>query len=178
MGGCAALLDIKSTCDRVDHILLWSMLYNRGIQGNLLEVLKLPFNNCLRVGLSSFHSEILSPKVGLLQGSVLIPSPFNVYIDSLLPQFHHEGVGLDILGAGHINTLLFADDVALLAESTSAMRQLLKIAEEYAGLLRLTWHVSKSVILTNRHMSRLVLPVQIYSQGLPSSIWTNTLELQ
>ena len=65
---------------------------------------------------------------------MLSPFLFNVYIDSLLPQLHHEGSGLDIHGAGHINTLLFSDDVTLLAESTSAMRQLLRIAEEYAAV--------------------------------------------
>ena len=168
LDGCAALLDIKSAYDQVDHGLLWSTLYNQGICGNLLEVIKLLFNDSqLHVGLSGFVSEVFSPKVGLLQGSVLSPLLFNIYIDSLLPRLCLEGGGLEIPGAGHINALLFTDDVALLTESTAAMRRLLRVADEHAGRLRLMWNVSKSVILANQHVNRLVRSFQISAQPIP-----------
>ena len=87
LSGCAVLLDIKSTYDQVDHGILWQQLFNRGICGNLLEVVQLLFNDCqLHIGLNSFKPEQFLPVTGLLQGSVHSPFLFNVYIYFLLPQ--------------------------------------------------------------------------------------------
>ena len=62
---------------------------------------------------------------------VLSPILFSVYIDELLQRLSSSGVGCHINGH-FVGSVAYADDIALLVPSPSALRALLKICESFA----------------------------------------------
>ncbi len=62
---------------------------------------------------------------GVRQGGVLSPILFTVYVDELLQRLSQLGIGCH-LGRHSVCALGYADDIALLAPSPSAMRILLR----------------------------------------------------
>ena len=68
---------------------------------------------------------------GVRQGGVLSPVLFSVYINGLLRNLEDSGVGCH-LGCEFVGNVCYADDLALLAPSPSALRLLLNICEDFA----------------------------------------------
>lgn len=67
------------------------------------------------------------------QGGITSPILYRVYLDELLVhRLYESGVGCDI---GHVYTgaLAYADDMALLAPTPSALRIMLKICQNFAS---------------------------------------------
>ena len=58
---------------------------------------------------------------GVRQGGVLSPVLFSVYVDGLLCKLRDSGVGRH-LGCEFVGSVCYADDLALLAPSPSALR--------------------------------------------------------
>ena len=68
---------------------------------------------------------------GTRQGSVLSPSLFSVYLDDLLGELRHLGMGCHI-GGWWYGAVCYADDLMLLAPSRTAAALMLKCCEKYA----------------------------------------------
>ena len=68
---------------------------------------------------------------GVKQGRILSPALFNVYMNNLSVSLHHSGIG-GSLGGNLINHLCYADDLCLIALSSSGMQCLLDICDKYA----------------------------------------------
>ena len=65
------------------------------------------------------------------QGGVPSPLLFCVYIDDLLVRLSKSAVGC-YLGNNFVGALAYADDVALVCPTPSAMRRLLSLCEYFA----------------------------------------------
>ena len=123
-------------------------MFDRGVRGNLLEVLKAMFNRCrIHVGVDGQISEPFIPKVGVLQGSVLSPLLFAIMLDTLPRDLRMAGGGVNVAEIGHINALLYADDVVIVVESVAKARHALRIVEDHARCFRYMWSTAKSVVL-------------------------------
>ncbi len=85
---------------------------------------------------------------------VLSPILFTVYIDELLLRLSRLGIGCH-LGRHSVCALGYADDIALLAPSPSAMRILLTECEAFASEFDLTFNASKTQLIcfSNRQMT-------------------------
>jgi Reverse transcriptase (RNA-dependent DNA polymerase) len=68
---------------------------------------------------------------GVIQGGILSPMLFCIYLDVLLLALKHAGVGCH-LGKWFIGALAYADDIVLLAPTARAMRLVLKICDDFA----------------------------------------------
>ena len=68
---------------------------------------------------------------GVKQGGILSPALFNVYMNNLNVSLNHSGIG-GSLGENLINHLCYADDLCLIALSSSGMQCLLDICDKYA----------------------------------------------
>ena len=71
-------------------------------------------------------SDYFSVHNGVRQGGVLSPILFCVYINNLLQRLSRSGVGC-YLGTNFAGTLAYADDIALVRPTPSAMHKLLSI---------------------------------------------------
>ena len=82
------------------------------------------------------HSKELPNLRGLLQGSSLSPVLFNFLINELALELEQQfGTGVLVHGR-HVNSLLFADDTALVAATDWQMAQLLNVCERWAQKVR------------------------------------------
>ena len=69
-------------------------------------------------------SDSFQAQNGVKQGGVLSPILFTIYLDTLLEQLRQSGVGCHI-GNVFTGALGYADDLVLLAPTSSGMRKLL-----------------------------------------------------
>ena len=84
----------------------------------------------------------------MLQGSVLSPLLYSVYLDPLVEKLKAEGPQIPLYHiAGGINCLLYADDIVLIADSSASLKKLLAIAEADANERGYRFSAAKCVVV-------------------------------
>ena len=85
---------------------------------------------------------------GIKQGGIISPILFNMYMDDLSITLNNSGIG-GYLGDAFLNHLCYADDihVCLISLSSSGMKQLLNICQNYATNHQLLYNGAKSFSL-------------------------------
>ncbi|CEP13597.1 hypothetical protein [Parasitella parasitica] len=164
-----AFLDIKSAYDTVDRNIIWNGL-SRSTPTPLLNLLHNLFEDVsIEVILNNHKSSRFRPKTGVLQGSVLSPYLYSVYINSL-PSFLRSTPLVEsdfndpLTLAPKLNCLLYADDVVLIADADS-MQSLLSKCEEHSLSLGYRWNPKKCVIVDPNPISR---KYYLYNSELPN----------
>ena len=75
-------IDLKAAYDSVNHQILFAKLKDKGFTTNVINFIKLLYNNAFtKVDL---NSEKIPINVGVVQGSVISPILFDLYIDDLV----------------------------------------------------------------------------------------------
>ena len=118
-------MDLEKACDSIDRNGMWQMLRVYGVGGKSWKAVQSFYigRACVRVG--NDVSEWFPVNIGLIQGCVMSPWLFNVYMDGVVRQVNVRVLvkGLELLSANggrfEINKLLFADDAALVADRRS-----------------------------------------------------------
>ena len=167
--GC--FVDLRKAYDSVDRETLWKVLQHYGIDGDLLDMIKLLYRNtraAIRVG--EGRTEEFSLKAGVKQGCVLSPLLFNIYLDFVVRQalkrFGEAGVGvargakefwynplggrakgMSDMGVLNLAALLYADDTALLTSSYKDICKMVNILEEMTKEWGLTISIPKTKIM-------------------------------
>jgi len=125
-------LDASKVFDRINHWILCQKLLQRGLPTCIVRFLCMWFRTQqFKIKWSNVYSSAFNVTNGVRQGGILSPVFFNLYIDDLSKSLNDSGVGCTI-NSCVINHLFYADDAVLLAPSPDALKQLLKICENYA----------------------------------------------
>ena len=172
-----AFLDIKQAYDSVDRQVIWGALEDH-LQPALLDLLKHMFNDVsISVIMKNYESRSIKPRRGVLQGSILSPILYAVFIDSLPKMLrnncshqtvsvnsvpladhteasaqhldrilHHNNSNRQDTTTTSINTLLYADDVAIFG-SPREVRQLLIMAQMHSERYGYQWHPAKCQVI-------------------------------
>ena len=143
-----AFLDIKSAYDSVDRELLWAYCKKAKIPDPVVRMLGSMFNhNESKVVIDGFEGVSFPNRVGLLQGSSLSPFLYALFIDDLPKALLSSKLPSIPLGGTKVNSILYADDIALVAESAGNMQGLLNCCTKFAKERHFKWGVQKCEIL-------------------------------
>lgn len=141
-----AFLDIKAAYDSVDRSILWRRCINAGMDRWTLKVIKGLFDrNRAQVVIGRKTSRTFKLKSGVLQGSVLSPLLYSIFINSL-PEALEAGPRV-IVGSAAVNCILYADDLVLVAKTATHLKLLLKMCESHARRNRYAYNVSKCAVI-------------------------------
>lgn len=188
-----AFLDIKAAYDSVDRSVIWQQLTGH-IDHGLLYLLRNMFDDVrISVVLKNQQSRWIKPNRGVLQGSILSPMLYALFIDTL-PHSLRLGVQRPLLlktprvqhlsefEASLVNSrntanmpdtiiqpitsLLYADDVALFGTYEDVL-VMLAAAERHSNYNGYRWHPDKCVILNAPNQHDMTLPLDLYMQPIP-----------
>ena len=143
-----AFVDLKRAFDSEYRMGLWYKMINSGIDGKLFQLIRsiyLHVKSCVK-SMSSL-SEFFKSDIGLLQGEVLSPFLFSLFINDLelyLQQNTDAGLTLDQLS---IYLLMFADDAVIFSDSIDGLQSSLINLESYCHKWNLKVNVGKTKIV-------------------------------
>lgn len=158
-----AFLDIRAAYDSVDRRILWRRCLNRGICPDAVEILKQLFDhNSSQVVVNGRKSNPFAIEAGVLQGSVLSPCLYSIFIDDLARE-------LDLshkinIGSTNINCTMYADDIALFADEAWKLQELLDICTKHAERNRYRFNSLKCESISDMHNE-----FSIHGQVMPST---------
>ena len=138
-------IDYRKAFDTVWHDGLWKRLWDLGIRGKPWRIIRqfyAEINAAVRLGGKvSRRFRILQ---GVRQGCPLSPTLFDCFIDELVRRLNEAGVGIDLaMRVGKLCSLLYADDVVLMAESVSDLQKMLDVVEKFSGDWRMDLNLKK-----------------------------------
>ena len=163
-----AFLDIKAAYDSVDRHMLWICCKRAGIPDPVVRMLCSMFDhNSSRVVIDGFEGEWFPNSVGLMQGSSLSPFLYALFIDDLPKGLLDPDFASIPLGDSKVNSILYADDIALMTESVDEMQIILNYCTKFAQERHFRWGTRKCEIL----LSRIPVPSSpLMLQNAPLSV--------
>uniref|UniRef100_A0A669BS49 Reverse transcriptase domain-containing protein n=1 Tax=Oreochromis niloticus TaxID=8128 RepID=A0A669BS49_ORENI len=158
---CMCFVDLEKAFDRVLRGVLWEY----GVSGPLLWAIQSLYNCCKSlVSIAGNKSDSFLVGDGLRQGCPLSPILFIIFIDrisrrSLVAEGFH-------LGGLRISSLLFSEDVVLLASSGDGLQLALEqfAAECEAVGMRMSTSKSEAMVLSRK---RVECPLRVRDKFLP-----------
>ena len=106
-------IDLKNAYDKVIHKKLFEKLNNYGINPKIIGTIKLLYSYAkLKI---SNDSEIINVNNGVLQGSLISPLLFDLYINDLIIELNKNAY----------EVLAYADDLAIIVEGRNSLSNIL-----------------------------------------------------
>ena len=125
------MLDAPKDFDRVNLLTLFKTLYSRGMCPIYLRLLmKIHEEQQMCVRWNNSVSDYFTISNGVKQGGVLSPVLFSIYLDQLIVQLRHLGMGCYMNGL-FTGIFIYADDITLLAPSRASMVLMLEKCESF-----------------------------------------------
>lgn len=107
-------VDYTKAFDTIDRMNLWFKLSKIGIQGKLLSVIKSMYLNVKScVTINGFYTDFFKNNVGLMQGEVLSPILFALYVNDCEMEFINNNCKAVELKELSLFLLMYADDMVI-----------------------------------------------------------------
>jgi len=129
----------------VDAIALWHKIEHRfGISGPFLDLIKSLYENVeSAVKVNNKLTDWFEIQNGVKQGCILSPSLFSMFINDLVEDINSVGLGVHCKEA-IISSLLFADELVLLAENETNLQSMLNNLTNWCSKWGIKINASKS----------------------------------
>ncbi|KAK3529893.1 hypothetical protein QTP86_007211 [Hemibagrus guttatus] len=158
-------VDLEKAFDRVPRGILWEVLWEYGVHGPLLRAVRSLYNRSRSlVRIASCKSDLFPVHVGLRQGCPLSPVLFIVFMDRI--SRHSQGLEGVWFGDHRISSLIFADDVVLLAPSSLDLQHVLGhfAADCEAAGMRVSTSKLEAMVLDRK---KVACTLQVEGEVLP-----------
>jgi len=157
-GKCYCLfVDFSKAFDSVPRDKLLLKLFSIGIRGKFFNIIKSMFNTvCACVKSCNCISKLFVCPVGVRQGCMCSPLQFSIFI-SLLKDivFQYRGKGVKLFDDEEIKILMFADDVVLLSDDPSGLRQHIYALSTFCKEWGMSVNFDKTKVIVFRKGGRL-----------------------
>ena len=148
-------IDYKKAFDSIIRSNLWIKIKHYGIHGKLLSIIQSMYSDIKTCVKSSGNiSQFFENFVGLLQGEVLSPMLFALYVNDLENVFLNEGNMPIELNTLSLFNIMYADDMVICAESASELQNMLNTLSNYCIDWGLEVNVEKTKIVVFRNAGR------------------------
>ena len=154
-----AFIDFSKAYDRINRHFLWFKLERLGLSGNILTALKSLYTNvscCVKLGMDNVLTEWFDVNTGLRQGCLVSPVLFNIYINDLAMLIKERCTGIQLENGEQLCLLLYADDIALMAENEQDLQEMLNVLDEWCNNWDVLVNTKKSQVLHFRPQSKCV----------------------
>lgn len=128
-----AFVDFSKAFDYINRDALFHKLHANGVKGRVFCVLRDIYSG-LRTAMKGRSNEVyrwFASLCGVRQGCILSPALFTFFINDFESFLREKGVQGVQLRDAFVRALLYADDMALIAESANELRQQLVLLSEY-----------------------------------------------
>ena len=144
-----AFIDFSKAYDRVDRLLLWRILRGCGLHGAALSTVQAMYESVrMQVRMRGKLGPAFASDVGVKQGCPLSPLLFGILVDRLEPFLERRCPGAGArLATSLVRALLYADDIALAAESADGLRSMLQALEVFCTANSLFVNTNKSEVV-------------------------------
>ena len=151
----ACFVDFRKAFDCVDRELLWKKLETRhSLGGKFLDALKALYRKVkCTVDINHSLTEWFDINSGVKQGCILSPTLFAMYIDDLVDQLRAKNSGI-ACGECEVSSLLYADDIVLLAPDEESLQVQIKVVEEWCKRWRMSLNIAKTKVIHFRKKIR------------------------
>jgi len=140
----SAFLDITKAYDSAPHTKILESLRNIGVKEPLVRVI----SDLLADRTTTIYGRTIDIGKGVPQGDPLSPLLFIIVMQPLSEALAaYSGGGVTLPGGLLLKDLLYADDIALLAESPEELTAMLNVCEEWATSVGLQFSIKKSKLL-------------------------------
>jgi len=137
-------LDFKNAFNSAGHSCLWTIL--EGFRVPDVWLLKSIYeNSSMRVQVGGEYTAAIQLDTGTVQGSVLSPLLFDLFINALLRLLDSTGISHKVRNAPDWNHQAFADNLSLYTENTEDADILLKLVQKFQDWSGLKISTKKSI---------------------------------
>ena len=151
----SCFIDLSKAFDTVPRDILLRKLRNFGVTGNFFNIIRNIYtNDRAYIKLDGKITKSFTINQGVRQGCVLSPLLFNIFMADLARSLDTTDVGF-MLENIRVNSLFWADDIALFANSPQELEKLLDIVATYCGNNKLTINSKKTKCLIFNKAGRL-----------------------
>lgn len=158
-----AFIDFTKAFDHVHLKGLWYKLIRLGIKGKVLKIIRCMYDKiktCVRV--NGEYSDWFKVKSGVLQGEILSPILFSLFVNDLESNLENNlnnaGIEFNQL---RIILLMYADDTVLIAKSPLELQMLLNQLSVYCEYWDIQVNVTKTKIVIFRK-NGMVIPDYVW----------------
>ena len=155
-----AFLDASKAFDRLVHSGLFLKLIERGVPKIFLDLLMYWYGGLFcRVKWDENYSQWFPVLAGVRQGGILSPDLYCLYVNDLITELESLNVGCYVMDV-FMASLMYADDMALLAPSVKGLQLLLERCSEFCDRWDICLNAKKSKLLYfGKKCSSLYSPV-------------------
>ena len=144
-----AFLDLRKAFDRVCREILWDRLFQKGVHGRFWRIIRKLYSDFK--GRAKFKGNIITNPfridTGVVQGSRLGPTLFNVFFDDFICKLQNKFQGARFSFGKKLSTLAYADDIVLLSSNPKEMQKMLDFCSKYAQENEFEFNIGKCKIL-------------------------------
>jgi len=141
-------VDLSQAFDTPDHNLLWSVLLRMGVSQKFLSSLQFLYESASAVVSTAFGpTEPIKIMKGVLQGESASPTLFNLFIEELVNKFLNSLYRGFKIGQRLVHLLLYADDLAIVAQSKELLQEKIKLAAKFLISRGLKVNLSKTKVV-------------------------------
>lgn len=156
-----AFIDLRAAFDMVQRKSIWRCLQQLQVNRKLITVIKSIYTNVKgKVQIGGLRSESFQMYTGLKQGDSLSPLLFIIMMDRILKNTRGKTgettIGYRNLTPTKLNSLMYADDIVLIADSKRKMQATLNVWTKELKQLNMDVNIGKSklMIINDRSLTQ------------------------